>query len=394
MSRPTSKMNEKRVQQQIRTFGRILESYQFKEPLARFLTAFYKENRQMGSTDRRTASRLIYHYFRIGKALPDAPVEKRLAAAELLCAQDGHFLSVLEPSWVQYLSAGLDQRISILKKNYDFEPKDIFPFFNQISDAIDREKFLLGHFNQPRLFIRIHRGKEKRVKNSLDAHAIPYEELEPGILAFANGVQLNRIPLIEGTYEVQDYSSQRTSELFKPSVGEDWWDACAGSGGKSILLHHLEPGVNITVSDVRNSILRNLDERFSVAGIKHYRRKIMDLSTQESDVLLGESFDGIIVDAPCSGSGTWGRTPEQLLSFTAEKLAHYSERQQQILSRAVRHLKPGKPLIYITCSVYREENEDQVEYIRSLGLTLESMNYYQGANLGADTLFAARFVGN
>jgi 16S rRNA (cytosine967-C5)-methyltransferase len=385
-------MNEKRLQQQLRTFGRILENYQFQEPLSRFLTTFYKDNRQMGSTDRRTASRLIYHYFRLGRALPDLPVEKRLAAAELLCAQDDHFLRILEPSWLPHVSETQERRIGILHQEFGFELNDIFPFADQISDGIDVQKFLLSHFNQPRLFIRIHRGKEKRVKTSLAAHSISYEELEPGVLAFANGIQLNRIPLIEGTYEVQDYSSQRTSGLFLPSKGEDWWDACAGSGGKSILLYQMEPGVNITVSDVRNSILRNLDERFSVAGIKHYRRKIVDLSTPESDVLQGESFDGIIVDAPCSGSGTWGRTPEQLLSFTADKLAGYSGRQQQILRRAVKHLKTGKPLIYITCSVYTKENEDQVEFIKSLGLELETMNYYQGADFGADTLFAARFI--
>src|SRR5690606_28514032 len=267
------------------------------------------------------------------------------------------------------------------------------PLITEVSEALDIQKFILGHFSQPRLFIRIHRSKEMQVKNVLNAHSIHFDELEPGILAFENGVQLDRIPLIQGKYEVQDYSSQRTSELFKPSAGEEWWDACAGSGGKSILLYQLEPQVKLTVSDIRNSILRNLDERFSVAGIKHYRRKIVDLSTPESEVLQGEFFDGIIVDAPCSGSGTWGRTPEQLLSFTAQKLNAYSERQRQILTRAVRHLKTGKPLIYITCSVYKKENEDQVDYIKSLGLKLDSINYDQGVEVGADTLSAARSTG-
>ena len=361
--------------------------------MARFLSAFYKENRQMGSSDRRTASRLMYHYFRLGRALQDLPVGKRLAAAELLCAQDEHFLSVLDPSWVPYLSKSLEERISFLEQECNFRLNDIFPLVTEITEGIEIREFLLGHFRQPRMFIRIHNGKEAQVKNVLNAHKIPYEALEAGILAFENGTQLDRIPLIQGKYEVQDYSSQRTSELFKPSAGEEWWDSCAGSGGKSILLYQLEPQVKLTVSDIRNSILRNLDERFSVAGIKHYRRKIVDLSTPESEVLQGEFFDGIIVDAPCSGSGTWGRTPEQLLSFTAQKLNAYSERQRQILTRAVRHLKTGKPLIYITCSVYKKENEDQVDYIKSLGLKLESINYYQGVEVGADTLFAARFIG-
>src|SRR5690606_13849767 len=112
-------------QQHLRTFERVLQSYHPREPLSRFLTGYYKENRQMGSTDRRMAGRLLYHYFRLGKALPHLPVSKRLAAAELLCAQDEHFLNVLEPSWVPYLTNSLAEKVSFLEDKFQFDLKDV-----------------------------------------------------------------------------------------------------------------------------------------------------------------------------------------------------------------------------------------------------------------------------
>src|SRR5690606_7324437 len=139
------------------------------------------------------------------------------------------------------------------------------------------------------------------------------------------------------------------------TAGEHWWDACAGAGGKSLLLLDQSAGVNLLVSDTRRSILRNLDERFDAAGIKSYRQKIIDLRNDTATVLGDEQFDGIILDAPCTGSGTWGRTPEMLSAFDSQAIGRFAELQRQLATRVIRHLKPGKPLIYITCSVYAEE---------------------------------------
>src|SRR5690606_14057840 len=120
--------------------------------------------------------------------------------------------------------------------------------------------------------------------------------------------------------------------------------------------------------------------------------KLIDLTKDPSAVLNDTTFDGIIIDAPCSGSGTWGRTPEILTSFTEDKLKHYSELQKELLENAINYIKPGKPLIYITCSVYKQENEEQVEYLESKGFKIEEMTYFEGASNGADTLFGARLI--
>ena len=79
---------------------------------------------------------------------------------------------------------------------------------------------------------------------------------------------------------MQDHSSQQTAQFFKPQKWEHWWDACAASGGKSLLLHELEPDIKLVVSDIRESILANLDERFEQAGIRKYQKKLVDLTEQ------------------------------------------------------------------------------------------------------------------
>src|SRR5699024_9689267 len=114
--------------------------------------------------------------------------------------------------------------------------------------------------------------------------------------------------------------------------------------------------------------------------------------TKESAIIKDELFDGIILDAPCSGSGTWGRTPEMLSRFNEAQLEQYAQLQKEILDNVIKHIKPGKPLIYITCSVYVEENEQIVKYLETAGLTLEKMQYFKGYDKRGDTLFAARLI--
>src|SRR5690606_18686695 len=135
----------------------------------------------------------------------------------------------------------------------------------------------------------------------------------------------------------------------------------------------------LLVSDTRRSILRNLDERFDAAGIKSYRQKIMDLTHDATAVLGDERFDGIILDAPCSGSGTWGRTPEMLSAFDSRSIGHFAALQRQLAAQVIKHLKPGKPLIYITCSVFAEENEGVVRHLQDVyGLDVEQAGLLPG----------------
>ena len=380
---------------QLKTFQRILDEYPAETPLSKFLPGFYRQNKQMGSTDRRIASRLMYNYFRLGKALPNLPADERLFVAEFLCnTQLNSFLQHFKPEWAACISFIINEKLAMVKSAYpEFNLEDLYPWTGQLSAGIDKEEFLRSFFVQPDLFIRVHRGYETQVKVALAAADVIFKDEGNSCLSLPNGTRLETIFPKQQHFEVQDLSSQQTAQYFKPAKWENWWDACAASGGKSLLLYDLEPTVKLVVSDIRESILSNLDERFQQAGLIKYQKKLLDL-TQNNDLILHDyAFDGIILDAPCSGSGTWGRTPEMISQFDDHKIEFFQRLQKSIVRNVVKHLKPGKPLIYITCSAFKAENEDVVGFmVKELGLKVEEQTVLKGYENKADSMFVARLV--
>jgi 16S rRNA (cytosine967-C5)-methyltransferase len=380
---------------QLKTFQRILDEYPAETPLSKFLPGFYRQNKQMGSTDRRIASRLMYNYFRLGRALPNIPADERLFVAEFLCnTQLNSFLQHFKPEWAACIGFTVDEKLGMVKTTHpDFKLDDVFPWTSQLSAGIDKEAFLRSFFIQPDLFIRVHKGYEQQVKIALTAAGIIFKDEGNSCISLPNGTRLEAVFPNQHWFEVQDLSSQQTAQFFKPDKWDAWWDACAASGGKSLLLHELEPNLKLVVSDIRESILANLDERFQQAGLTKYQKKLLDL-TQNNDLILHDyAFDGIILDAPCSGSGTWGRTPEMISQFDTYRTEFFQKLQQSIVRNVVKYLKPGKPLIYITCSAFKAENEDVVSFIvKELGLKLENSKVLKGYEGKADTMFVARLI--
>ena len=380
---------------QLKTFQRILEEYPAETPLSKFLPGFYRQNKQMGSTDRRIASRLIYNYFRLGKALPVTPADERLFIAEFLCnTQINPFIHHFKPEWAAAVVLPVGEKLSIIRSSYpDFNLDDVFPWAASLSSGVDKTTFIESFFIQPDLFIRVQKKFEHQVKDALVTAEVVFRDEGNGCLCLPNGIKLETLFPSQRCYQVQDLSSQQTSLFFKPKKWDYWWDACAASGGKSLLLHDMEPTVKLVVSDIRESVLTNLDERFRQAGLMKYQKKLLDL-TQNNDLLLHNyTFDGIILDAPCSGSGTWGRTPEMISQFDYQKIEFFQQLQKRILSNVVKYLKPGKPFVYITCSVFKAENEDMVDFIiKHFGLKLEEQAVLKGYEHKADTMFAARLM--
>ncbi|MDP9078344.1 MAG: RsmB/NOP family class I SAM-dependent RNA methyltransferase [Bacteroidota bacterium] len=378
---------------QLKTFQRILDEYPAETPLSKFLPGFYRQNKQMGSTDRRIASRLVYNYFRLGRALPSVQADERLFVAEFLCnTQLNSFLQHFKPEWAACINFSIAEKLAMVKTAHpDFKLDDVFPWTNQLSGGIDKEAYLRSFFIQPDLFIRVHKGYETQVKVALAAAEVVFKDEGNNCISLPNGTRLEAVLPNQRWFEVQDYSSQQTAQFFKPAKWDAWWDACAASGGKSLLLHDLEPNIKLVVSDIRESILANLDERFQQAGLTKYQKKLLDL-TQNNDLLMHDyAFDGIILDAPCSGSGTWGRTPEMISQFETYNIEFFQKLQQSIVRNVVKYLKPGKPLVYITCSAFKAENEEVVSFIvKELGLKLEESKVLKGYEGKADTMFVAR----
>jgi len=378
---------------QLKTFQRILGEYPVDTPLSKFLPGFYRQNKQMGSSDRRVASRLIYNYFRLGKALDNTATEERLYVAEFLCnTQSNSFLDHFKPDWASKVGLTLEEKLDIVKAAYpEFKLEDVFLWTDELSPDIDKIAFLKSFFIQPDLYIRILKGYESQVKSTLTQAGILFREESEQCLALPNGTRLDTLFQSLHWFEIQDYSSQQTAQFFKPNKWEHWWDACAASGGKSLLLHELEPDLKLVVSDIRESILANLDERFQQAGLRKYQRKVVDLTKNVDPELHDYEFDGIILDAPCSGSGTWSRTPEMISQFQDFKIQSFKNLQQSIVRNVVKYIKPGKPLIYITCSAFKSENEDMIEFLISeFGFKLEETKVLKGYGHKADTMFVAR----
>ncbi len=384
-----------RVEHQLRAFKQVFENYDGAVPLHRFLFSYFKQHKQMGSSDRRWATRYIYSFFRLGKALIKEPQITRLAIADFLCNDNLSLVVDTElPLLKDAITNSVKKKIDLVKKYFpEFQLRDVFHFQEELSTEIEQQDFYTSFFTQPDLFIRVKADYLEQFKEKLEEEGITAEAISATALALPNGTKLEKLVPDQKHYQVQDLSSQATGGLLKPQQWDYWWDCCAASGGKSLLLHSLEPTVQLLVSDVRENSLHNLEERFRDAGLKKYQKKVLDLLQNNDQDLHHYEFDGVILDAPCTGSGTWGRTPEMLYYFDTHKINYFSKLQKAIAANVVKYLKEGKPLIYITCSVFKAENEEVVEWlIKELPLTLERAEVIKGYNNKADTMFAARLI--
>jgi 16S rRNA (cytosine967-C5)-methyltransferase len=379
----------------LNTVKEIIRSYDGSIPLAVWLKQFFKADKKFGSRDRKEISHACYCFYRLGNAFKDLNEEERILVALFLCSKSPtKILEELKPEWNKKLSLSLNEKINLL--SVVDEIKSIFPLTNELSDEIDKQQFNLSFLIQPNLYLRIRPGKKEKVLQQLDNSRIDFALLNDDCIQLNNQSKVDEVLCLDEDAVIQDLNSQKTIEPFENCKLQtanhkfSAWDCCAASGGKSILFHDHFPNIQLTVSDVRESILINLKKRFQKAGIRNYQSFVADVSSEVFSI--NKKFDLIICDAPCSGSGTWSRTPEQLHFFQKEKIDHYSNLQKKIVSTASKTLKENGLLLYITCSVFKKENEEVVEFIQnSLSLRLKSMQYLKGYDKKADTLFVALF---
>lgn len=216
---------------------------------------------------------------------------------------------------------------------------------------------------RPPLWLRVQRGQVTEVMHALAELAFP-ARLSPR-LPFAVATVNARVnlftfkPYVAGAVEVQDLASQAVGLVCDPQPGQRWWDCCAGAGGKSLLLAQLMRGKGtIVASDVRDYKLDDLRKRARRAGFSNIQAKSWD--GKPSDPRKA-GFDGVLVDAPCSCSGTWRRNPAARWSENPDEARDLPKLQLEILGNAAGAVKPGGTLVYATCSLFRRENEGVVE---------------------------------
>jgi 16S rRNA (cytosine967-C5)-methyltransferase len=173
-----------------------------------------------------------------------------------------------------------------------------------------------------------------------------------------------------GWIAIQDEASQAVAHLLAPGPGDTILDLCAAPGGKTLVLARAAGTQgHVIAADVHKNRVSAMRERFELAGLRNVETRVLDGS---QPFFFSRQFDRILVDVPCSGTGTLARHPEIRWKLRAEDLRDLHARQAQLLRNALPHLALGGRLVYSTCSLEPEENELVVgEVLSELGNTFQ-----------------------
>lgn len=188
------------------------------------------------------------------------------------------------------------------------------------------------------------------------AEPTPFSPIGIRVASGAGAAELGRGDLFKaGAFEFQDEAAQIASFLCQARPGERVLDLAAGAGGKALALAAMMRNTGeIVACDIREGALRNLAERAARAGVTIIRTHVT-----EKEPPAG-AFDLVLVDAPCSGSGTWRRQPELRWKLSPAIVSERMALQNTLLDQAAARLAKGGRLVYATCSILPCENEDRV----------------------------------
>lgn len=196
----------------------------------------------------------------------------------------------------------------------------------------------------------------------------------------------------DGYFEVQDEGSQLVASLVEAKPGQLVLDYCAGAGGKALALApQLQGRGQIFLHDIRPKALQEAKRRLARAGVENAQTV---LEGSKALACMKQKFHWILVDAPCTGTGTLRRNPDLKWRFSEALLLQVQEQQRKIFAKALEYLRPDGKIVYATCSLLREENQDAVRYfeanlpVRSVGTAFQTLPL----SGGMDGFFAACFV--
>ncbi len=193
-------------------------------------------------------------------------------------------------------------------------------------------------------------------------HVLEPTPLSPWGLRRASRANLFRTdPFASGHFEVQDEGSQLIAPLLEPRRGERIVDYCAGAGGKTLHLSALLANTGTLYAfDTSQKRLDRLRERAARAGCDNIRIQTLGVGHDGRIKRLYGKIDRVLVDAPCSGTGTLRRSPDAKWRLAEERITTLAREAREILSQAARLVRPGGRLVYATCSLLKEENEDVI----------------------------------
>ena len=208
--------------------------------------------------------------------------------------------------------------------------------------------------SEPVLWLRARAGMRETVAAQLQFCEVAPVAAFPDALRYDGQEDLYRNELFQsGAFEIQDIASQAVSLLCAPQPGETWWDACAGEGGKTLHLSELMGGKGLIWSSDRAAWrLNRLKQRAGRAGCFNYRSVAWNGGARPP---TRTQFDGVLLDAPCTGLGTWGRNPHARWTTGPGDVRELAVVQQDLLEHVAPSVRPGGRLIYAVCTLTPEE---------------------------------------
>jgi 16S rRNA (cytosine967-C5)-methyltransferase len=338
-----------RVQAAIEILDQVLASARDDGPPADALVQrYFKTRRYAGSKDRRAVRELVFRAIRRSGERPESGRSAMLGLAdddnELAGRFDGspHGPALRGPEEVA-APAG-------------YVPAWVRPILSDLVTANEWPALL----ERAPLDLRVNAARTTREAMLRSFDGAEPTRLSPWGLRLAADTKVDDHPAFaDGLVEVQDEGSQLIALACQPEGGMGILDLCAGAGGKSLALASAAPKAEIIASDTNRTRLAQLPTRAERAGTAIAVR-LLDggrEATQLAD--LEGQCDIVLIDAPCSGSGTWRRNPEGRWRLTPERLDRLVKLQRRLLDIAVPLVKPGGALVYATCSIIRAEGADQ-----------------------------------
>jgi 16S rRNA (cytosine967-C5)-methyltransferase len=353
--------------------------------LSQKMSLFLKKNPKLGSRDRKWLNQTIFCFFRFFSILKNKPinevllicviVEKTIHATEInnlnsllhepltqtQCEICEKYL-ISDQSFIQFFNSLFSMNIA----EKDFYPQAASPYL----DAI----FLKEHISQlqakPFIFLALYKDKKIIVDQFIKEGKLLAEDIldipEYNAIALQKNINFEQsLNWQKGFIEPQDLASQIIAQGCLAKSNESWWDCCSGAGGKALRLAYLMVNKGqILCTDNRDYKFKESQERAKRLNISILNYKKFDFLTD--DLPENKLFDGVLIDAPCSGSGTWSRNVFEKWQFTESKLNTFLNLQKIILYKAALHIKKNGTLVYATCSIFACENQDQVnEFLKT-----------------------------
>ncbi len=216
----------------------------------------------------------------------------------------------------------------------------------------------------PPMWLRVNQQKTNRKTYLSQLHAAEINATPSKFCSHAirldDPITVQKLPFFnEGHASVQDHSAQWTADILDLKPGQTLLDACAAPGGKAAHILEKQPSIELTAADCSGKRLLKLKENFNRLELK--AQNIVEQDLLEKHSFKAEHFERILLDAPCSGSGVIRRHPDIKLLRKPKDIVNLAKTQSLLLAALWPLLVPGGKLLYVTCSVFQQENSDVIE---------------------------------